>query len=212
MTITTHTQHWLFDLDDTLHHAGAAVFPMINEYMTRYICHHVGVGRTEADRLRTDYWARYGATLAGLQRHHGIAPRHFLMQTHPMESLLPLIETSTQLPLWLKRLPGRKWVFSNGPQHYVEAIVRHLGIETQLEGCFGMDSFGLTPKPRVAAYTSVLRQAGIRAGHCIMVEDSAANLKTAKRMGMRTVWLSHQHRKPSWVDWRITSLLDLQRI
>jgi putative hydrolase of the HAD superfamily len=75
-----------------------------------------------------------------------------------------------------------------------------------------MDSFGFTPKPRVAAYTSVLRQAGIHAGNCIMVEDSAANLKTAKRLGMRTAWLSQQCRKPSWVDWRITSLFDLQRI
>ncbi|MBP7580978.1 MAG: HAD-IA family hydrolase, partial [Vogesella sp.] len=72
--------------------------------------------------------------------------------------------------------------------------------------------FGLTPKPRVAAYTRVLRQAGLDAGRCIMVEDSAANLQTAKRLGMRTVWLSHQIRKPAWVDWRITSLLDLRRI
>jgi putative hydrolase of the HAD superfamily len=212
MSSTKHAPHWLFDLDDTLHHAGAAVFPMINEYMTSYICRHVGVGRAEADTLRTEYWQRYGATLEGLQRHHGISPHHFLAQTHPMESLLPLIDTSTQLPQWLKRLNGRKWVFSNGPQHYVEAIVRHLGIEAQVEGCFGMDSFGLTPKPRVAAYTRVLRQAGLDAGRCIMVEDSAANLQTAKRLGMRTVWLSHQKRKPVWVDWRITSLLDLRRI
>jgi putative hydrolase of the HAD superfamily len=206
------TPHWLFDLDDTLHHAGAAVFPMINEYMTSYICHYVGVSHAEADLLRTGYWQRYGATLEGLQRHHGIAPHHFLAQTHPMAALLPLIKTDPQLPRLLRVLPGQKWVFSNGPQHYVEAIVRHLGIHTQITACFGMDSFGLTPKPRTAAYTSVLRQAGLRAGNCIMVEDSVANLKTAKRMGMRTVWLSQQYRKPAWVDWRIRSLFDLRRI
>lgn len=204
--------NWLFDLDDTLHHAGAAVFPMINECMTRYISHHVGVSRAEADWMRTHYWQRYGATLEGLSRHHRIQPAHFLRHTHPMATLLPLIETSNKLPALLRQLPGRKWVFSNGPQHYVEAIVRHLGIDHQIERCFGMDSFVLVPKPRLAAYRSVLRQTGLAAGDCIMVEDSVQNLKTAKRLGMRTVWLSPVCRKPAWVDWRLKDLAGLQRL
>lgn len=204
--------NWLFDLDDTLHHAGAAVFPMINAYMTRYIRHHVGVSDAEADWMRTHYWQRYGATLAGLRRHHGVLPAHFLRDTHPMTELLPLIDTSTALPSLLRSLPGRKWVFSNGPQHYVEAIVRHLGIAHQIERSFGMDSFDLTPKPRLAAYRSVLRQTGLAAGSCIMVEDSVQNLRTAKRLGMRTVWLSREPRKPVWVDWRLAELDGLRRL
>lgn len=206
------TPNWLFDLDDTLHHAGAAVFPMINTCMTRYISHHVGVSHTEADWMRTHYWQRYGATLEGLRRHHAILPTHFLANTHPMDELLPLIETSTKLPALLRKLPGRKWVFSNGPQHYVEAIVQHLGIGHAIERCFGMDSFGLTPKPRLAAYRSVLRQAGLDAGSCIMVEDSVKNLRTAKRLGMRTVWLSQAYQKPAWVDWRLRHLSSLSRL
>ncbi|MEC5206035.1 FMN phosphatase YigB (HAD superfamily) [Vogesella perlucida] len=75
-----------------------------------------------------------------------------------------------------------------------------------------MDSFGLTPKPRLAAYRSVLRQAGLAAGDCIMVEDSVQNLRTAKRLGMRTVWLSRSYRKPVWVDWRVSSLGELRRL
>ena len=45
----------------------------------------------------------------------------------------------------------------------------------------------------------------------ILVEDSAENLKTAKRLGMRTVWISRATRAPAWVDLRLKSVLELPR-
>jgi putative hydrolase of the HAD superfamily len=42
-----------------------------------------------------------------------------------------------------------------------------------------------------------------------MVEDSAANLRTAKRLGMTTVWISRSTRQPPWVDRRLNSILEL---
>jgi putative hydrolase of the HAD superfamily len=44
-----------------------------------------------------------------------------------------------------------------------------------------------------------------------MVEDSLANLQTAKRLGMTTVWVSGSTRQPPWVDLRLVSVLDLPR-
>ncbi|MCA3832553.1 MAG: HAD family hydrolase, partial [Burkholderia sp.] len=57
---------WLFDLDNTLHHASHAIFPEINRAMTQYIIDTLQVERAEADRLRTGYTERYGAALLGL--------------------------------------------------------------------------------------------------------------------------------------------------
>ena len=34
---------WLFDLDNTLHHASPYIFPHINRSMTEYIARHLGV-------------------------------------------------------------------------------------------------------------------------------------------------------------------------
>ena len=64
---------WLFDLDNTLHHASHSIFPAINRGMTQYIIDSLQVEREEADRLRRVYTDRYGATLLGLARHH---PEH----------------------------------------------------------------------------------------------------------------------------------------
>ena len=203
--------YWFFDLDDTLHRCGQRVFPIISLRMTGYLMQHLQVDEEEAHRLRTLYWHRYGATLGGLTRHHRVDPEHFLRQTHNMNELLPLIDSSAQLAHLLQRLPGRKWVFSNGPQHYVEAIVRHMGIGHAFEEMFGIQRFG-NPKPHPAAYMRVLRQTGVAAGNCIMVEDSADNLRTAKQLGMKTVWISSSIQRPDWVDWRIRHLADIARL
>lgn len=204
-------KYWLFDLDETLHHAGHQVFPLISLRMTDYIMHHLAVDEEEAHRLRKLYWWRYGATLRGLVKHHRVDATHFLRTTHDMAELLPLIGNSQHLARLLSALPGRKWVFSNGPQHYVEAVVAHLGIGHAFDELFGIECLG-RPKPHAAAYHRVLRKAGIRAGQCVMVEDTLANLQTARQLGMKTVWISSQQRKPAWVDWRINSLAQLPRL
>ena len=45
-----------------------------------------------------------------------------------------------------------------------------------------------------------------------MVEDSAENLYTAKRLGMRTVWVSEAAAAPAWVDMKIRNVLALPRM
>ena len=42
-----------------------------------------------------------------------------------------------------------------------------------------------------------------------MVEDSLENLRTAKRLGMKTVWLSESNCAPAWVDANVRQLFRL---
>ena len=63
---------WLFDLDNTLHDASHAAFAGISESMTDYIVEHLGLEVAAATALRQHYWHRYGATLLGMVRHHGV--------------------------------------------------------------------------------------------------------------------------------------------
>ena len=46
----------------------------------------------------------------------------------------------------------------------------------------------------LAGFRALLRAEGLDPRRCIMVEDSAENLRTAKRLGMRTVWISRSLR------------------
>ncbi len=62
-----------------------------------------------------------------------------------------------------------------------------------------------------ATLLGLIRDHRIKPARCILVEDSAENLKTAKRLGMRTIWISGEKHRPAWVDLRLESVLELPR-
>ena len=202
---------WLFDLDNTLHNASPHIFPHINRSMTAYLERHLALDHDAANALRTHYWHRYGATLTGLVRHHGTDPRHFLEETHRFDRLHDMMVFERALRALLDKLPGRKIVFSNGPQAYAERVLDAMGLRRHFDGVAGIEALRFQPKPAPPAYRHVLRTYGLNPHRCIMVEDSAANLRTARRLGMRTVWVSRGSGRPPYVDVKIGSILDLRR-
>ena len=138
---------WLFDLDNTLHHATPHIFPHINRSMTAYIERHLGVARHEATRIRQDYWLRYGATLLGLVRHHGTDPDHFLQETHQFPDLERMVVFERPVIHALRRLPGRKIIFSNAPRHYTEAILAITGLGRCFDAIYSVENVRYQPKP-----------------------------------------------------------------
>ena len=201
---------WLFDLDNTLHDARPHIFPHINRSMTAYLERHLGLAPDEANTLRAHYWRRYGATLLGLMRHHGTDPDHFLVETHRFERLHQMLVFERALRAMLRRLPGRKIVFSNAPRHYAEAVLEIMGIRRLFEEVVGIEGLGYQPKPGIHAYRRLLHERRLNPARCVMLEDSAANLRTAKRLGMRTVLVGRGLRRPAYVDVKIASILDLR--
>jgi putative hydrolase of the HAD superfamily len=203
---------WLFDLDNTLHNASAHIFPHINRSMREYIERHLGVDEEEATRLRQQYWSRYGATLLGLVRHHGTDPRHFLWHTHQFADLARMVVFQRPLGTVLDKLPGRKIVFSNAPGHYTEAVLRILGIRRRFDAVWSIERLGFQPKPLPQAFRRLLGRERLRPADCIFVEDTPANLRAGKALGMKTVLISRLLRVPAFVDVRLESVIDLPRV
>ena len=202
---------WIFDLDNTLHNATAHVFPHINRSMTAYLQAHLQLDEAAANALRMDYWRRYGATLTGLMRHHGTDPHHFLWHTHQFPDLPNMVLREVRLRHVLKKLPGRKIVFSNGPQHYARAVLELMRIADLFDDVLGIEQSDFRPKPELAGFRAVLRKHRLNPLRCVMVEDSAENLRAAKRLGMRTVWVSAGSRTPAYVDVKIRNVMELPR-
>jgi putative hydrolase of the HAD superfamily len=200
---------WLFDLDNTLHDASRHIFPHINRAMTAYICEHLQIDDAAAARLRHSYWQRYGATLLGLMRHHGTDPHHFLRHTHQFPDLARIVIAERGLRAMLRRLPGRKIIFSNAPLNYTEAVLAIAGIRRCFDTVYCVERLRFQPKPAVSGFIHLLRNEGLDPRSCIMVEDTLANLKTAKRLGMKTVWVSACTRQPPCADVKVASVLEL---
>lgn len=221
---------WIFDLDDTLHHASAHTFPVIDAAMTRYMTQALDVDEALANELRQVYWRRYGATLLGLMRHHRVAPDHFLHHTHVLPGLEASARRAHRDARLLARLPGLRVVFSNGPTRYAERVLRALGLRQAFHAVFGIEhmrAFGhWRPKPDPRMLRMWLARMGWAPSRCTLVEDSLANLRSARRLGLRTVWMQgylprpaqggaagrvKRHQKPACVCARILSLRDLNR-
>jgi putative hydrolase of the HAD superfamily len=184
---------WLFDLDDTLHDASDAAFGEMHVAIGDYLVRHVGVAPDEAQRLRETYWRRYGATLLGLVRHHGVRAAHFLAETHRMPGLEARLRTSAHDRAALARLPGRKIILTNAPRAYAMRVLDTLGLAKFFERVItieDMTMFGsLRPKPDARMLRRVVAGLGVAPSRCILIEDTLVHLKAARSIGMRGVWM-----------------------
>ncbi len=203
---------WIFDLDNTLHNASPHIFPHINRAMTQYVQAHLDLDEDAAGELRQRYWRRYGATLLGLMRHHDTDPRHFLWHTHQFPELERMLVHEPGLRTVLRRLPGRKIVFSNSPVHYARAVLKALGFADLFDDVFSIERTRYRPKPDSGGFLRLCRAHHLKPQRCIMVEDNLDNLRTAGRLGMKTVWVARAARTPGYVDVRVPRLMRLPRM
>ncbi len=208
---SAHRTLWLFDLDDTLHRATPVIFGRMNRAMTDYVMRHLDLPESAANALRHDYWRRYGATLLGLMRRHGVDPRHFLIETHQFPDLGAVIDYDHRVRRMLKHLPGRKVLLSNAPDHYVQAVLGQKRVRGHLHAVETIESMRYVPKPARSSLARVLKRQQAAGRRVVMVEDNLDNLKTAKRLGLTTVWVSQASGRPAYVDVKLKSILHLSK-
>ena len=224
---------WLFDLDNTLHNASVSSFPGIDARMTAYIERELKLPRDEANALRAHYLRRYGATLLGLVRHHGVHAAHFLHDTHLLPELELLTHGHPHDFAALDRLPGRKYILTNAPRAYALRVLAAIGAAHHFDGLLAIEDmamFGeLRPKPDARMLRAIAARLRVPPSRCVLVEDTLQHQKAAFGIGMTTVWMQrwmrmakkdrtaahkvgvYLHRRPSYVCARIFSLRELRR-
>src|SRR3546814_11553604 len=84
--------------------------------MGAFIMRLLGCDAVEARRVQKDYFHDHGTTMAGLMRHHGVDPEHFLTDVHAIA--LDRIAPDARLRAGLERLPGRRLIFTNAAADY----------------------------------------------------------------------------------------------
>ena len=187
---------WFFDLDNTLHDASHRIFGEMNRSMSDWLIKNLAVDQVEADRMRTDYWHRYGTTLLGLIRHHAIEPHAFLNDTHAFVSepmLGELIRAERGLSELFRRLPGRKVLITNAPSIYTTTVLRQIGLSRVIRKRYHIEQMRLLgrfrPKPSPSMFRMLLAKEKVHPAHAVLIEDSVLNLRGAKSIGMRGVYV-----------------------
>jgi putative hydrolase of the HAD superfamily len=200
---------WFFDLDNTLHDAQAHIFPSMNAQIGRYLMRRFNIGEADANAMRRGFWEKYGTTMEGLARHHGTNPAEFLRATHQFPELADMVVHENAVRHALARLPGRKIIYSNAPRHYVDEVVRTLGVARYFDAVYSIENTRYLGKPSLPGFRMLLRKHHLDPARCALVDDMLENLRTAKRLGMATVWVSREKRRVPYVDLRISSVTQL---
>ncbi len=207
-----HIRDWIFDLDNTLYPASTRLFDLIDARMGDYIQRLLGCDAVEARRVQKDYFRNHGTTLAGLMLNHDVDPHHFLDDVHdiPLDRVAP----NQRLVEGLRRLPGRRFVFTNGNAAYAERVLTAVGIGDDIHGLIDIHACAYRPKPDAHGYALLVERFQIDPERAVLVEDMAKNLKPAKALGMTAVWVdngsdhgNHLH-QPEAIDVTITDVAD----
>ncbi len=194
----SHVDTWVFDLDNTLYPHKSNLFAQIDVRMTAYVAELLSMDPAEARVLQKELYREHGTTLAGLMARHSIDPDDFLQKVHDID--YSPVEANPALGEAIRRLPGRKFIFTNGDRPHAERTARKLGILDHFDDIFDIVAAGLTPKPAPESYDRFAALHGIAGPTSAMFEDLARNLVVPKALGMKTVLVVPRNFEPTFSE------------
>jgi putative hydrolase of the HAD superfamily len=176
---------WVFDLDNTLYPHHLNLWQQVDQRIRDYIVDFLKITHDEAFRLQKDYYRRYGTTMRGLMEEHGLEPDQFLEIVHQIDHS-PLTPNPA-LGAAIAKLPGRKFILTNGTRQHADAVMRRLEIGHHFDDVFDIIAAALEPKPRPLVYERFLTRHNVDPSKAAIFEDLARNLEVPHALGMTTV-------------------------
>ena len=180
---------WLFDLDNTLYSGKTKVFEQVDKKMSQFISEKLNVSIKEAKEIQKNYFYEYNTTLNGMIKNHKIDADEFLNFVHDID--INFLKKDIQLGQELKKLNGKKIIFTNGSKKHAINITQRIGIDQYFDDIFDIVDSEFIPKPAIDPYKKLVKKHNIDPNLCVFVEDIARNLKPAYEMGMKTIWIEN---------------------
>jgi putative hydrolase of the HAD superfamily len=184
-----HVRDWIFDLDNCLYPASTGLFALIDQRMGAYIERLLDCTPEEARRVQKAHFHEHGTTLAGLMKEHGVDPHHFLADVHDIA--LDRVQCDDRLARLLPRLPGRRFIFTNGDAPYARRVLERIGISGHFDELHDIHASSYRPKPEPHGYELLCARFAIDPSRALLVDDMVQNLAPAKALGMTTIWVDN---------------------
>jgi len=183
------SKFWIFDLDNTLYSGKTRVFEQIDKRMSKYISSKLNVSIVEAKEIQKKYFYKYNTTLNGMLKNHKIDANEFLEFVHDID--IDFLKKDLTLSEELRKLEGKKIIFTNGSKKHALNVIRKIGIEQHFDDIFDIVDCNFVPKPTMEPYKKLVEKHKIDPNLCVLIEDIARNLKPAYEMGMKTIWIEN---------------------
>ena len=183
------SKFWIFDLDNTLYSGKTRVFEQVSKRMSKYVSDKLNLSIDEAEKIQKNYFYEYNTTLNGMIKNHNIDANEFLDFVHDIN--INFLKKDLKLSEELKKLDGKKFIFTNGSKKHALNVTKRIGIDHYFDDIFDIIDSEFVPKPAIQSYKKLVEKHKIDPKLCGFVEDIARNLKPAYEMGMKTVWIEN---------------------
>ena len=172
------------------------------------------------ERVCLTYYRRYGLTIVGMMKELGVGDElmhDYLDYVHhpskTLEHYMPHPHEHVATKNLLNSLKENEsvglYLFSNAHDDHVNRIMQHLDVPlTHFDGILEFLQLLHDCKPNVGAYEMMLRMirkkySDAKFEECLFLDDSKANLKTAKDCGMKTVLVGWEKTDEDYIDFCI---------
>ena len=160
---------WLFDLDNTLYSGATKVFDQVDKKMSQFISEKLNISKEEARKIQKNYFVEYNTTLNGMIKNHKIDANEFLKFVHDID--LSFLKRDKQLEEQIKKIKGKKIIFTNGSREHAENVTKKLGIDRHFDDIFDIKSADFIPKPSLITYKKIMKKYKIEPQYSIFIED-----------------------------------------
>lgn len=179
----------VFDLDGVLVDSE----PVWERVRRRYVDVHGGRWQADTQRrlmgMSTGEWASYLGELGVSGPPDRIAADVVDEMVREYQVRIPVIDGAPEV---VRRLAGH-WplgLASSSPPRLIEAALAATGLTDLFTVTLSTEKVA-RGKPAPDVYLTVAEQLGVRADHCVAIEDSSNGIRSAAAAGMRVVAIPH---------------------
>lgn len=174
---------FFIDLDKTLYKPQSGIFEAINSNIKKFMLEYLDIQDKSIENLRVYYVKTYGSTLMGLMKHYNINPEKFLQYAHNID--LSSISVNYALKEKLKKIEGKKIIFTSAPKHHALKVLERLDILDQFNDIFDIFESDFIAKPNKKPYIKIIQK--FPSPLYTMIDDMEQNLITAKTFRFKTI-------------------------
>jgi len=177
----------LFDLDETLYPRSAGLMAAITERITQFIASRFKMSIQQADELRQRLRALHGTALRGLMEEgYPVNVDDYFAYVHDV-ALDGVLMADPRLRAMLLGIPLRRAILTNADIAHALRVLKHLDIHDCFERVIDIRALSYRNKPDLIAYRLAMGMLKVQPSEVIFVEDTPANARAARAIGMTTV-------------------------
>ena len=180
---------WVFDYDLTLYGRDEAyVLHSMDIYISEFVQKQLQLNFAEANRLRQQYWQKYGTTLAGLRKQCKVDPQKYFDYIHS-GPCIQKPKNNPKLQSFLKNLPNKPWIFTNGRKDWVEMGLETMGVHFDDDKIIDIETLKWGGKPSQEAFDIAMDKINWSPNKVVFLEDKIENLERAQANHWNTILL-----------------------